>query len=186
MTWAPAFDFTRLGFRVPTVICSPWVPKGQVDSTRLQHTSVLATLNERNWEIAQFPISAAVLADLIGEVIRTGLPAQRSRDIYNRLLEGGGSVKEAMDALGIRVVGDESALREITVPLIGSTITPVVVFIPLIAITGVTGVFFRALAVTMSVSLLTSLVLAVSTTRAKGALYSSAIVWRAAWLRPGC
>jgi multidrug efflux pump subunit AcrB len=57
-----------------------------------------------------------------------------------------------------------SALKEITVPLIGSTITPVVVFIPLIAITGVTGVFFRALAVTMTVSLLTSLGLAVTWT----------------------
>ncbi len=63
-----------------------------------------------------------------------------------------------------RLEAIESALHEITVPLIGSTITPVVVFIPLIAITGVTGVFFRALAVTMSVSLLTSLVLAVSWT----------------------
>jgi multidrug efflux pump subunit AcrB len=57
-----------------------------------------------------------------------------------------------------------SALREITVPLIGSTITPVVVFIPLIVITGVTGVFFRALAVTMTVSLLTSLALALTWT----------------------
>jgi multidrug efflux pump subunit AcrB len=57
-----------------------------------------------------------------------------------------------------------SALKEITVPLIGSTITPVVVFIPLIVITGVTGVFFRALAVTMTASLLTSLVLAVTWT----------------------
>ena len=56
------------------------------------------------------------------------------------------------------------ALREIMVPLIGSTITPVVVFLPLIAVTGVTGSFFRALAVTMAVSLLTSLVLAVSFT----------------------
>jgi multidrug efflux pump subunit AcrB len=63
-----------------------------------------------------------------------------------------------------RVEAIESALREITAPLIGSTITPVVVFIPLIAITGVTGVFFRALAVTMSVSLLTSLALAVTWT----------------------
>jgi multidrug efflux pump subunit AcrB len=58
----------------------------------------------------------------------------------------------------------ESALREITVPLIGSTITPVVVFIPLIVITGVTGVFFRALAVTMTVALLTSLALALTWT----------------------
>ncbi|HEV2234695.1 MAG TPA: efflux RND transporter permease subunit [Terriglobia bacterium] len=52
------------------------------------------------------------------------------------------------------------ALKELSVPLVGSTITPVVVFLPLISITGVTGTFFRALATTMSVSLFTSLALA--------------------------
>ncbi len=52
------------------------------------------------------------------------------------------------------------ALSEITVPLIGSTITPVVVFLPLISVSGVTGSFFRALAITMTASLLTSLMLA--------------------------
>jgi CzcA family heavy metal efflux pump len=57
-----------------------------------------------------------------------------------------------------------SALREITVPLVGSTVTPVVVFLPLIAITGVTGTFFRALAVTVGVSLFTSLALALTWT----------------------
>ncbi len=56
------------------------------------------------------------------------------------------------------------ALSEITVPLIGSTITPVVVFLPLIAVTGVTGSFFRALAITMAASLLTSLMLALTWT----------------------
>jgi multidrug efflux pump subunit AcrB len=53
-----------------------------------------------------------------------------------------------------------SALKELTSPLIGSTLTPIVVFLPLITITGVTGTFFSALAIAMSVSLLTSLVLA--------------------------
>jgi CzcA family heavy metal efflux pump len=57
-----------------------------------------------------------------------------------------------------------SALRELTIPLIGSTITPIVVFLPLISITGVTGSFFRALAVTMTVSLFTSLILALTWT----------------------
>ncbi len=57
-----------------------------------------------------------------------------------------------------------SALKELTIPLIGSTLTPIVVFLPLISITGVTGTFFRALAVAMSVSLLTSLVLALGWT----------------------
>jgi CzcA family heavy metal efflux pump len=54
----------------------------------------------------------------------------------------------------------QSAVSEITVPIIGSTITPVVVFLPLTLLTGVTGVFFRSLALTMAVALLTSLVLA--------------------------
>jgi CzcA family heavy metal efflux pump len=58
----------------------------------------------------------------------------------------------------------QSALKELTKPLIGSTITPIVVFLPLISTTGVTGTFFRALAVTMTVSLFTSLVLAMSWT----------------------
>src|SRR6266481_5624622 len=58
----------------------------------------------------------------------------------------------------------QSALQEMTIPLIGSTITPIVVFLPLISITGVTGSFFRALAVTMTVSLFTSLILALSWT----------------------
>src|SRR5438132_10362787 len=53
-----------------------------------------------------------------------------------------------------------SALKELTVPLVGSTLTPIVVFLPLVTITAVTGTFFRALAIAMSVALLTSLVLA--------------------------
>ncbi|HXI23752.1 MAG TPA: efflux RND transporter permease subunit, partial [Pyrinomonadaceae bacterium] len=58
----------------------------------------------------------------------------------------------------------QTAVSEITVPIIGSTITPVVVFLPLTILTGVTGVFFRSLALTMSVALLTSLVLALGFT----------------------
>ena len=57
-----------------------------------------------------------------------------------------------------------SALKEVTAPLIGSTVTPIVVFLPLIAIHGVYGTFFRALAVTMGVSLFTSLALALTWT----------------------
>jgi CzcA family heavy metal efflux pump len=58
----------------------------------------------------------------------------------------------------------QKAVSEITVPIIGSTITPVVVFLPLTLLTGVTGVFFRSLALTMAVALLTSLVLALTFT----------------------
>jgi CzcA family heavy metal efflux pump len=58
----------------------------------------------------------------------------------------------------------EQAIGEIFRPLVGSTLTPVVVFIPLAFLQGITGIFFRALALTMVVALLTSLVLAVSLT----------------------
>jgi CzcA family heavy metal efflux pump len=63
-----------------------------------------------------------------------------------------------------RLQAISSALKEITTPLVFSTITPIVVFVPLIATTGVTGVFFRALAVTVSASLITSLALALTWT----------------------
>jgi CzcA family heavy metal efflux pump len=56
------------------------------------------------------------------------------------------------------------ALKEITTPLVFSTITPVVVFLPLVSTSGVTGSFFRALAITMTAALLTSLALALTWT----------------------
>ena len=56
------------------------------------------------------------------------------------------------------------AIREVGPALVGSTMTPVVVFVPLAFLDGVPGVFFRALAVTMVIALLISLVLAVTWT----------------------
>ena len=64
----------------------------------------------------------------------------------------------------------QSALGEMTIPLVGSTVTPVVVLLPLIAITGVYGVFFRALALTLGVALFTSLALALTWTPTLGAV----------------
>jgi len=64
----------------------------------------------------------------------------------------------------LKLIGIQEAIGEILKPLISSTLTPVVVFIPLAFLSGITGVFFRALALTMVVSLLTSLVLALTLT----------------------
>ena len=58
----------------------------------------------------------------------------------------------------------EEAMGEVLPALIGSTLTPVVVFLPLIYLTGLAGVFFRALGITMVVALLVSLLLAVTLT----------------------
>ena len=67
-----------------------------------------------------------------------------------------------------------AAVSEITAPIIGSTVTPVVVFLPLTLLTGVTGVFFRSLALTMAVALLTSLLLALSFTPTLAELFVKA------------
>ncbi|HUP04883.1 MAG TPA: efflux RND transporter permease subunit, partial [Bryobacteraceae bacterium] len=66
------------------------------------------------------------------------------------------------DAGQSRAQAIRSAIREIRVPLVGSTVTPIVVFLPLATLTGVYGVFFRALAVTVGMALLTSLALALT------------------------
>lgn len=53
-----------------------------------------------------------------------------------------------------------SAIEEIAIPMISSTVTTIVVFAPLSLLSGVTGAFFRALATTLTIALLMSLVLA--------------------------
>jgi phospholipase C len=40
----PPFDFTRLGVRIPAILVSPFVAKGQVDSTNYEHSSLPATI----------------------------------------------------------------------------------------------------------------------------------------------
>ena len=63
-----------------------------------------------------------------------------------------------------RLQGIHEAMGEILTALIGSTLTPVVVFLPLAFLDGMPGVFFRALGLTMVVTLLVSLILAVTLT----------------------
>ncbi len=91
------------------------------------------------------------IAAAIGLVIDDAIVVVEA--IHTRLMEGM-SRRQAVEA----------GIAEIFRPLVGSTLTPVVVFIPLAFLDGITGVFFRALAMTMVVSLLTSLVLAVTLT----------------------
>jgi len=61
------------------------------------------------------------------------------------------------------------AVREVGPALAGSAMTPVVVFVPLAFLDGVAGVFFRALAWTMVMSLLISLALSITWTPALAA-----------------
>jgi CzcA family heavy metal efflux pump len=91
------------------------------------------------------------IAAAIGLVIDDAIVVVEA--IHTKLMTGVSRLEAVQEGIG-----------EIFRPLVGSTLTPVVVFIPLAFLDGITGVFFRALAMTMVVSLLTSLVLAVTLT----------------------
>jgi CzcA family heavy metal efflux pump len=69
-------------------------------------------------------------------------------NIHRRLAEGGGA-----GAI-------EQATGELVAPIVGSTLTTVVVFAPLGLLSGVVGDFFKALSITLSAAVLISMVLA--------------------------
>ena len=56
----------------------------------------------------------------------------------------------------------EDATHELVAPIVGSTLTTVVVFVPLALLSGVVGDFFKALSITLSVAVLISLVLSLT------------------------
>ncbi|MEP6667839.1 MAG: efflux RND transporter permease subunit [Chthoniobacter sp.] len=91
------------------------------------------------------------IAAAIGLVIDDAIVVVEA--IYAKIAQG----RARLEAISL-------AIGEIFAPLVASTLTPVVVFLPLAFLGGLAGVFFRALAMTMVVSLLTSLVLAITLT----------------------
>jgi len=83
-----------------------------------------------------------------------------------------------VEAIYVKIVSGEprvpavrEGIGEVFKPLLSSTFTPVVVFIPLAFLDGIVGVFFRALALTMAVSLLISLLLAITITPSMAAWF---------------
>jgi len=65
------------------------------------------------------------------------------------------------------------ATSEIIAPLLGATLTTLVVFIPLVFLTGVPGIFFRALAATLALATAVSMLLAVFLTPALSVVFVS-------------
>jgi aspartyl-tRNA(Asn)/glutamyl-tRNA(Gln) amidotransferase subunit B len=73
---------------------------------------VLQTLNEHKLPLAEFPISAAALAELLKQIQSTGLNMQRAREVYARMLETGVGAEQAIQDLGFKVVADTGQLIE--------------------------------------------------------------------------
>ena len=66
-----------------------------------------------------------------------------------------------------------TATSEIIPPLLGATLTTLVVFVPLVFLTGVPGIFFRALASTLAIAVVVSMLLAVFLTPALAVVFIS-------------
>ena len=56
---------------------------------------------------------ASRLAELLQEQKRTGLPAQRAREVFHEMLASNLSARQAIDKLGFKVIANESQLRVI-------------------------------------------------------------------------
>lgn len=98
------------------------------------------------------------LAACIGVVIDDAIVMVENIMVH---LSGGQSPMEAA----------KSAITELTPALTGSTLTPIMVFAPLVFLGGITGVFFRALAMTMVTALIASLFLAIFFTPVLAAIF---------------
>ena len=91
-------------------------------------------------------MSMGGLAVAIGLVIDDAVVVVEN--IHRRAGEGGSSVVDAV--------------RQLLAPLVSSTLTTVVVFVPLALLSGVPGQFFRALSLSLSVAVLLSLALSIA------------------------
>jgi aspartyl-tRNA(Asn)/glutamyl-tRNA(Gln) amidotransferase subunit B len=74
---------------------------------------VLSSLNERQQDVGEFPITAQRLAGLVTEVRKAGLNKQRARDVYQHMLEHNTDAAAAIGVLGFKAVADESQLRDL-------------------------------------------------------------------------
>ena len=80
----PPFDFSRLGVRVPAVVVSPFIPKGTIDPTVYDHSSIPATLKE----IFALPTfltrrdeAANTFTHTLTDTMRTDTPARLPRPV---------------------------------------------------------------------------------------------------------
>ncbi len=105
-------------------------------------------------------MSVGGLAVAVGLIIDDAIVVIENvaRHLHERPRASGESARQASR----RVVPE--AMRELIAPMTASTITTVVVFVPLALLSGVSGFFFRALAITLAASLVVSLLLAIFVT----------------------
>jgi phospholipase C len=83
-SFAPSFAFDRLGLRVPTLLVSPYVPKGFVYSKPLRHTSVLGAVRKlfgMGGALTRRDAAANTFEDVFLHAPRTDTPATLSSGV---------------------------------------------------------------------------------------------------------
>lgn len=73
---------------------------------------VLARLKDHDGDISRFPVSADRLGNLVAEIKRTGLPANKAREVFAEMLAQNDEPADIIKRLGFQVVSDEGQLRE--------------------------------------------------------------------------
>ena len=76
------FRFDRLGVRVPAVLISPWIEKGTVVNTLLDHTSIIKTVTNR-WDLPHLTERDKAATDL-SEVLSLDTPRIDKVDVTAR------------------------------------------------------------------------------------------------------
>jgi aspartyl-tRNA(Asn)/glutamyl-tRNA(Gln) amidotransferase subunit B len=80
---------------------------------------VLRTLNEQGWSLDHFPLSAAMLADLVKAVIAGEVEVTRAKEVFNDMVASRRTAAESMQVLGIEKV-DLSELEAICKELVAA------------------------------------------------------------------
>jgi aspartyl-tRNA(Asn)/glutamyl-tRNA(Gln) amidotransferase subunit B len=73
---------------------------------------VLRVLNEQGWSLTHFPLSAAVLGELVRLVVAGDIEITRAKEVFNDMVTHKRSASKSMTALGIAKV-DSSELEAI-------------------------------------------------------------------------
>jgi aspartyl-tRNA(Asn)/glutamyl-tRNA(Gln) amidotransferase subunit B len=85
------------------------VSDGKVASNWMQQ-DVLRTLNERGIAIADFPVPATGLADVISRVKKGDFDTSRGREIFAEMISSGRSADDVVSAMGIASVDDDELM----------------------------------------------------------------------------
>jgi phospholipase C len=109
------FDFRQLGVRVPSLIVSPWVRKGQVDETQRDHTSILRTIEdifELNPLTARDRAAASLVSLMSDTPLRDDAPLVASNPAHSGLIQSGW-LQQIIDRFG-SFLGGLPGARELT------------------------------------------------------------------------